>query len=274
MKKLTTTFCFLFVIVSLFAASVDSLQVYSVSMKKHVPVVVVMPTEGIAADKKVPALYLLHGAFGKYNNWIIKVPAIKQLADKYGMMIVCPDGGHTSWYFDSPIDSTYRYETFITKELIAYIDTNYPTIANRNGRAITGLSMGGHGGIFLTYRHPNLFSACGSTSGALHVSVITRGYDVEKRLGDPAANPSYWKDWSVLNIIENKPIETFKIIIDCGTEDRVLPMNRAVHEKMLQLKIPHEYIERPGGHDFNYWAESIHHQALFFYRHFQSVAGS
>ncbi len=89
------------------------------------------------------------------------------------MMIVCPDGGYTSWYFDSPVDSTYRFETFVGTEVPEYMDENYRTIADGRGRAITGLSMGGHGGLFLAFRHADLFSACGSMSGALHVSVIT-----------------------------------------------------------------------------------------------------
>ncbi|MEI8097310.1 MAG: alpha/beta hydrolase family protein [Sediminibacterium sp.] len=250
------------------AASVDTVEIFSNGMHRPIKTVVIKPKGYGEKGKRFPVVYLLHGAFGAYANWVQKVPHIQQLADNYQMMIVCPDGGSTSWYFDSPIDSTFKYETFVSTELPEYIDANYASIANRKARAITGLSMGGHGGLFLAFRHSDKFSACGSTSGALHVTVITKGYGVEKRLGDTIANQKYWHDWSVLNTIENYPKDSLDIIIDCGTEDRVLAMNRAVHEKMLKLKIPHDYIERPGGHNFLYWNISIDYQLLFFKQHF------
>ncbi len=250
------------------AATVDTISIYSNSMQRSIKTVVIRPSSYGDNTKRFPVVYLLHGAFGSYSNWILKVPHIQKLADEYQMMIVCPDGGYTSWYFDSPVDSSFRFETFVGMEVPAYIDANYRTIADRKGRAITGLSMGGHGGIFLGFRHADLYSACGSTSGALHVTVITNRYDVEKRLGDTAINRKYWNDWSVLNVVEHYPKDSLAIIIDCGTEDRVLPMNKAVHEKMMKLKIPHDYTERPGEHNWAYWNTSIDYQLLFFRRHF------
>ncbi len=259
----------LFILISYaHAATVDTVAIFSNSMHRAVKTVVITPATYSESNKRFPVVYLLHGAFGSYANWITKVPHIKQLADTYQMMIVCPDGGFTSWYFDSPVDSNFRFETFVANEVPNYMDANYRTIADRKGRAITGLSMGGHGGLFLGFRHADLFCACGSTSGALHVTVITQRYDVEKRLGDTALNRKYWHDWSVLNVIDNYPKDSLAIIIDCGTEDKVLAMNRAVHEKMLKLHIPHDYTERPGEHNWNYWNTSIDYQLLFFKMHF------
>lgn len=269
------TICFflsIFLGLSVRAATVDTVEIYSNSMHRNVKTVVVRPASyNSTNDQHFPVLYLLHGAFGSYSNWIRKVPHIQQLADQYGMMIVCPDGGYTSWYFDSPVDSTYRFETFVATEVPQYIDQHYRTVNNRSGRAITGLSMGGHGSIFLAFRHAETFSACGSMSGALHITVISKGYDLDKRLGDTAMNKSYWINWSTLNAIEKYPKDSLSILIDCGTEDRVLPMNRAVHEKMLKLKIPHEYTERPGEHNWAYWTNAIDHHALFFRKHFDRM---
>lgn len=255
--------------IGLNAASVDTVAINSAAMHKAVKTVIIKPASYDQANKRFPVVYLLHGFGGNYSNWVNKVPHIQQLADELQLMIVCPDGAIGSWYFDSPIDSTYKYETFVGTELNQFIDANYKTIANRKARAITGLSMGGHGGLFLGFRHANLFSACGSMSGALHVTVITKGYQVEQRLGDTAINKKYWNDWSVLNAIEQKPSDSLSIIIDCGTEDRVLPMSRAVHEKMLKLKIAHDYTERPGNHDWRYWNTAIDYQMLFFSKHFK-----
>ena len=270
MKKILLLSFVLLTYFSSLAATVDTVAIYSNSMHRKINTVVIRPSS-YKENKKFPVLYLLHGAFGNYANWVVKVPHIQQLADQYQIMIVCPDGGYTSWYYDSPIDSTYQFETFVGTEIPQYIDANYHTIANRNGRAITGLSMGGHGGIFLSFRHSDLYSAAGSMSGALHSTVITKGYGVEKRLGDTVLNKKYWNDWSALNVIEKYPKDSLDIIIDCGTEDMVLPMNRAVHEKMLKLKIPHEYTERPGEHNWKYWENAIDYQVLFFRKHFDRV---
>ena len=254
----------------LLAADVDTIQIYSRSMQKSIPAVVVTP-DGYSSQpmQRYPVVYLLHGAGGSYSNWIKKVPAIRALADQYQAIIVCPDGASTSWYFDSPIDSGFRYETHVAKEVPIHIDSAYRTINDRKARAITGLSMGGHGALFIAFRHADRFSIAGSMSGALHVSVIRKGYNVEKRLGDTVVNAAYWRDWSVLNVIEQYPKDSLSILIDCGTEDRVIPMNRAVHEKMLKLKIPHEYLERPGEHNWPYWENAIQYQMMYINQQFR-----
>jgi S-formylglutathione hydrolase FrmB len=267
-------FAFLFLLVSInvVAASVDTITIYSKAMRKNIKTVVVKP-EGYEPQgtKKYPVVYLLHGYGGNYRNWITRVPQIQALADQHQLMIVCPDGAIGSWYFDSPIDSSYRYETFVSKEVPDFIDGIYHTIPERKGRVITGLSMGGHGGMFIGFRHADRFSGCGSMSGALHVSVITNGYDVEKRLGDTALNKKYWQDWSVLKVIEQYPKDSLSIIIDCGIQDRIIGMSRAAHDKLMKLNVPHDYIERPGGHDWPYWRTAIDYQLLFFRKHFDKM---
>lgn len=72
-----------------------------------------------------------------------------------------------SWYFDSPVDTAYRYETHISKEVVGFIDGHYRTRANKKYRAITGLSMGGHGALFIALRHSDIFGAAGSISGGV-----------------------------------------------------------------------------------------------------------
>jgi enterochelin esterase-like enzyme len=52
-------------------------------------------------------------------------------------------------------------------------------------------------------------------------------------------------------------------------DDFFMPVNRALHEKLLQLKIDHDYIEKPGAHNHTYWRSSINFQILFFHQFFQ-----
>lgn len=76
-----------------------------------------------------------------------------------------PDGAN-SWYWDSPLDPASQFETFVAQELPDWIDARYLTIPSREGRAVTGLSMGGHGALWVALRHKDRFGAAGSTSGA------------------------------------------------------------------------------------------------------------
>ncbi|HEX2606813.1 MAG TPA: alpha/beta hydrolase family protein [Flavisolibacter sp.] len=267
MKKLAALIL-LFGITRSYAGKVDTVAIFSQAMHKTIKCVVITP-EGKAGGPKVfPAVYLLHGHGGSYSNWIKRVPQLSTLADQYQMIIVCPDGAVSSWYFDSPVDTSMKYETHVAREVPDYIDAHYKTIKERSGRAITGLSMGGHGGLFLGFRHADLFGGCGSMSGALLIEYITQGYDVEKRLGDTAANRQLYHDLSIMKEMEHYPKDSLAIIIDCGTQDRIIGMSRAAHEKMLKLKIPHDYIERPGTHDWDYWRNAIEYQLLFFRKYF------
>ena len=85
------------------------------------------------------------------------------------MIIVCPDGGFGSWYWDSPVDAGSQYETYVSNELVTWIDSKYKTIKTRKGRAITGLSMGGQGALYLAFRHQDIFGAAGSMSGGVDI---------------------------------------------------------------------------------------------------------
>lgn len=267
MRKLLFSSLFLIVSIAGFAAIVDTVSIFSASMSKARKCIVITPGTTKKTDKTFPTVYLLHGFSGNYSNWVQRVPNLTRYADAYGLVIVCPDGEFSSWYFDSPVDSSMRYETYIANEVPQYVEANYPVIKDRKARAITGLSMGGHGGLFLGFRHAAFFGACGSMSGALAIEYITRGYHVERRLGDTTDKERY-RDYSILKQMEQYPKDSIDIIIDCGTEDFVIEMNRMAHQKMLQLKIPHEYTERPGKHDWRYWAKAVQFQLLFFRNYF------
>ena len=259
----------LLVVNTLFAAKVDTVLTYSPSMKKTIKAVVVTP-DNYSQAKKYPVLYLLHGYSGDYAGWVNAMPNSKGLADTYGYIIVCPDGDYSSWYFDSPVDPAWKYETYISKELIEWIDKNYKTIAAREGRAISGLSMGGHGGLYLGFRHQDVFGACGSMSGGVDIRPFPLNWDLAKRLGDMKTHPENWEKNTVMNQLNLLSPNSIKIIIDCGTEDFFYPANVRLHEELMYRNIPHEFISRPGGHNVPYWNNAILYQGLFFSDYFNN----
>ena len=267
MKKILLS---LFVIVSLSAqaGTVDTLEIQSQYLKKGTKFVVIKPTNS-NKDENYPVVFLLHGYGGNYAQWSRISPQLAKTADDLKLIFVCPDGGKGSWYFDSPIDSSIRYESYITKELIPFIDANFKTKAESKYRAITGLSMGGHGALYLAIRHKELFGAAGSTSGGVDFRPFPNNWDIKVALGPFETNQERWHENTVVKQIESLTNNRLAIIIDCGVDDFFLAVNRALHEKLLQLKINHDYIERPGGHSSTYWSGNIDYQILYFKKFFE-----
>lgn len=253
------------------AAILDTVDTYSGTMKKNIKAVVIRPGN-YNAVKELPVLYLLHGYSGNYASWISGAKDLEKNADTYQMMIVCPDGGFGSWYWDSPIDPNFQYETYVAKELVNWIDGKYKTIKSAKGRAITGLSMGGHGALYLAFRHQDVFGAAGSMSGGVDIRPFPLNWDMAKRLGSYSDQPERWEKNTVVNLLYLLKPNSLKLIIDCGTEDFFYRVNENLHAQLLLRNIPHDYITRPGAHDWNYWSNAINYQVLFMSNYFKGAS--
>jgi S-formylglutathione hydrolase FrmB len=250
------------------AATVDTVNTYSPSMKKTIKAVVITP-DNYSSAQALPVVYLLHGYSGNYADWIIKAKGFEKAADLYQMIIVCPDGNN-SWYWDSPVDTGYKYETYVSKELINWIDGKYKTIKSRKGRGITGLSMGGHGGLYLGLKHQDIFGAAGSMSGGVDTRPFPNNWDMALRLGKYAEHPENWEKNTVINLLHLLTPNSLALIIDCGTEDFFYKVNENLHQQMLYRNIAHDYITRPGAHNWNYWNNAIQYQLLFMNNYFKN----
>jgi len=266
MKHFFTIGALLLMSLNVLASRADTLEVYSTAMKKNIKTVVVLP-DGYTKTKKYPVVYLLHGYSGSYAYW----PGVKNAvdgADRYQLILVCPDGGYGSWYWDSPVDPAFKYETFVSTELVSWVDKNYATNATAKGRGIAGLSMGGHGALYLAIKHPDVFGATGSMSGGVDIRPFPNNWDMAKRLGRYSEFPERWEKNTVINMLYLIAPQTLKIIIDCGTEDFFFKVNEKLHEELLLRNIPHDYITRPGAHNGAYWQNAISYQLLFMDRFF------
>lgn len=270
MKKLHYTLFLVLLFFSAQAAQVDTIQVFSASMNKNIKTCVIVPDNYKKSKKKFPVVYLLHGYSGNYGTWVKSFKEVSQQVDRYGFIAIGVDGNYSSWYFNSPIDPTFKYETYIIDELVPFIDKKYKTIASREGRAISGLSMGGHGALYLSLKHQDVFGAAGSMSGGVDIRPFSEKWDIKNRLGAITDFPENWEKNTVVNLIELNQNNNLKLIIDCGVDDFFIDVNRELHQKMLALKIDHDYIERPGKHNIDYWENSLKFQLLFFYNFFHS----
>lgn len=258
-------------------ANVDTVVVSSAVMQKDIKAAVVLPASYNKAKKaSYPVLYLLHGGSGSYRDWLSKTPdktLLHRLADQHNLIIVTPDAGSVSYYFDSPVDKTSQYETFISKELVEKIDKTYRTISDRKGRVIAGLSMGGHGAFYIATQHPDLYSAAGSMSGVMNINTATwkvpaefaqsRAQNFAKLLGPPSDASNPYPEYTAVGRTDKLKNSGLKLIFDVGIDDFLIDTNRDLHRRLLENETPHTYIERPGAHSWEYWENALPYQVLF-----------
>jgi putative tributyrin esterase len=263
-----------------FASTVDSLQIPSTAMNKTYKAAVVLPNSYAKGKAVYPVLYLLHGAYGHFSDWLSKTPnnnTVKNLADQYNIIIVMPEGETFSFYLDSPVNKGSQFETYITQEVIQKIDKTYRTVSDKKGRVIAGLSMGGHGALYLSARHPELFCAAGSMSGAVDMeTMLSREPNdhviklMQSVFGDQSNKPDLYAQNAVLGMVDKIKANKLALIIDCGVDDFLIEPNRELHSRLVYNKVPHEYTERPGAHTWEYWENALPYQVLFFSKVFKS----
>ncbi|WP_188699112.1 alpha/beta hydrolase [Bowmanella pacifica] len=248
------------------AYEVQILDIESPSMGISQKATLVLPDGYQQSERRYPVLYLLHGHGGNYQNWAERTE-VEALADRYQMLILMPDGNINSWYVDSQFKTNSLYTRYIGEEIPAYLDSHFRTVAQRSGRAITGLSMGGFGALHIALSYPTEFIAAGSTSGGVDPRGFEGKWGLNEVLGNPLEQQGVWMQNAIVNRVDGFKQHNLALIIDCGVEDFFLAANRRLHQALLDKGIAHTYIEQPGGHNWPYWAGSIGLQAEFLSRY-------
>jgi len=234
-------------------------------MGRKMPYNAVVPPTYLATAPNVryPVIYLLHGLGGHYDNWTSKT-LVAAYAPDNDVIIVTPEGGD-GWYTDSATQPNDKYESYIIKELIPEIDKKFRTIADRDHRAIAGLSMGGYGAIKFGLKYSELFSIVGSFSGALDGPL--RGQEHKNYRPSIMAvfgpdNSPLRKENDVFSIVNSMSLERLKTLpyfyVSCGTEDTVnFLLNRDFAGLLVEKKIRHEYRHFPGAHTWVVWDAEV-----------------
>lgn len=265
--------------------------------------------------RRWPVLYYLHGLGGTETDWTV-LGQLATAADKLALdaIVVMPDGDD-SFYANSSRPTHYAaclrtgkglfipaqprrktcvkraaYETYITKDLIAWLDGKYRTIASRDGRGVAGVSMGGFGALQLSMRHPDLYAAAASHSGIdalMYVgpfpyekgkvvleteprrwgaSVGAIGAWVRSIFGPDLA---IWQGYDPVVLIESLSPGKLALYLDCGTEDDFMLHNGAayLHDLLLARQIRHEFFLGPGRHDFAFVRSRVANSLAFLSAH-------
>ncbi|OCA80036.1 esterase [Chryseobacterium contaminans] len=269
MKKLINIAVVLTAFAQFSAQKIIHQEVFSPRMNKKIKTIIITPN--VQPNTKYPSVYILHGFSGNPDR-IIKedIPDLVQKAQQYKTIYVLPDGNYSSWYVDSPVIKDSQYQTFIGKELVEFIDKNYPVKAEKKFRGILGWSMGGYGATNIGVTYNKTFGIVGSSCGALDFNSFGEGYNkymVNKVLGlMESLNTNFFTD----SKIKLMAAAGQHYIFDCGTEDvQMIGQNRKFHAKLTEQKIQHLYTESLGAHDTQYWSRSLSEQLTLFDKYFK-----
>ncbi|MER6948836.1 alpha/beta hydrolase-fold protein [Nonomuraea sp. NPDC000554] len=130
-----------------------------------------------ARSARYRSLYLLNGGGDSYDEWTTKADLVSLIASvpghPYDGIVVMPTGGLSGWYADwaGRTDGYFapKWETYHIAQLIPWVDANFNTVADRSGRGLAGLSMGGYGTLRYAAAHPDVFSVIGAFSPGIDV---------------------------------------------------------------------------------------------------------
>ncbi|MDX2188323.1 MAG: alpha/beta hydrolase-fold protein [Bacteroidota bacterium] len=250
----------------------------SAILGKDVKYSIYLPADYDVSQRKYPVIYLLHGYSDDETAWV-QFGSANTAADQLikngeiNPVIIVMPYGRLDWYVNDYAGKTKWMDMF-TKEMIPQIDANYRTKANRDYRAISGLSMGGYGSLINCLYNPNLFSSC----AALSSGVWTEKEIVEDKednydnpwwpkgsIGKARLTENYYK-YSVIEQMSKMPLDSIKKVrwyIDCGDKDFLAIGNAQLHIVMRERNINHEYRVRAGWHNWDYWRTGIYDALKF-----------
>ena len=279
----------------------ETVEFYSPAINRRMKFDIVLPEGYYQGDTQYPVLYLLHGYMQNYTVWGRNLAAAFYARELNDLIVVLPDAGN-SWfinYASSIQGQTNNWEDYIVDDVIGHVDSRYRTEARREGRAISGLSMGGFGAYSLGLRNSELFVSIGSTSGALGharaaAAAIRAGANRESAPTEPQRQARIDEaDAFISKIIDIPGFSTqgertpkgvdfvtaeqaeaydpFAIIyevprsqmphiyMDSGTEDGLVQVAREMAQLLMLNNVPFDYMQDHGTHNSEYWRRSIGH---------------
>jgi S-formylglutathione hydrolase FrmB len=243
--------------------------------------------DGQGQLRSLPVLYYLHGlgddeqSFSRSGGWTL-IEDLREHGKIGDFLIVAPEGG-ASFYINSA-DGKVRYSNFFLRELVPYIEKKYRTVPGREGRAVTGISMGGYGALRFAFAYPEMFSAVSAQSAALMLfsaddlnAAAESRLPVMNALGGVFGNPidvGHWRanDPFALAKKNRAALKGMAIYFNCGqSDDYGFDKGAAALDKQLTAEgIAHEYRPYPGRHSINYFLSHLEEVMEFHSRVFGS----
>lgn len=237
---------------------------------------VLLPDGYHTSGKRYPVLYLLHGGAQDFREFHLHQNIVNLTAGRE-IIVVMPDAG-TGWYCNpvSTFVGARDWEQFHMHQLLPWIDANFRTFAEYDGRAVAGFSMGGFGALKYAAKYFGHFCSVSSHSGpaslrrdghlVVHWANLSSAakelgggtvygapvFDQARITADNPIEriPSYYhkRVFLVAGTLQNAPVDWWDVI----NEGQVLAGQREFRAALSHAGIPHVGLERPGGHTFRH----------------------
>ncbi|WP_077921325.1 alpha/beta hydrolase-fold protein [Spirosoma sp. 209] len=212
---------------------------------------------GFSKKTKYPVLYLLHGIGGDEKEWLKGGNPQVILDNLYAenklqpMIVVMPNGRAmkddraVGNIFDKDkVEAFATFEKDLLNDLIPFVEKKYPTLTDREHRAIAGLSMGGGQSLNFGLGNLNRFAWVGGFSSAPNTK------RPEELVPDPEAAKKQLK----------------LLWLSCGDADGLISFSKRTHDYLYQHSVPHIYYVEPGGHDFKVWKNGLYMFSQFLFK--------
>jgi S-formylglutathione hydrolase FrmB len=233
-------------------------------------VITVMTPPSYAEEpaRRYPVLYFLHDGYGDekvlYRNGVAQELFDEMRAGRLPELLVVTPRASASWYVDS-FDEKTRYASFLTRDLVPFIDRNYRTVASREGRAAMGISMGGYGAMRWALDQPGLFTVVVGLSPAFQ-QLTWNGVEALPFFLRPMLKRVFGKDDRANSLRRSDLYDTLlsdptlasrvpEVLVRCGTEDKYrLSEITTFFSKFLDaVGVRNSLVLEPGVHDWPYW---------------------
>jgi enterochelin esterase-like enzyme len=238
------------------AGKLDSIKYESKTVGSIRKALVYTPP-GFSKNKKYPVLYLLHGIGGDEKEWLnggspqIILDNLFAEGKIKPMIVVMPNGraikddsAKGNIMAPEKVQGFANFEKDLLNDLIPFIEKTYPTLTDRENRAIAGLSMGGGQSLNFGLGNLDKFAWVGGFSSAPNT----------KQPQELLPNPEDAK-------------KKLKLLwISCGDADGLITYSKRTHEYLLKNDVPHVYYIEPGVHDFKVWKNGLYMFSQFLFK--------
>lgn len=255
---------------------VESISFHSVSLDKRMPFNIYLPP-GYDGKTTFPVLYLLHGYTGNEKDWVpgsgIAEKADQMIqAGKIQPLIIVSVGYDNSYGLNSAeqtrkpcsqCNDEGRYQDYLHKDIIEYVDKNYATVASREARYIGGFSMGGFSALYTAFTHPEMFSKVGGHSPAVWLDNWTNTGNLNGWLY-PTEEVRKTRD--PIELAQSSDLTGLSVYLDCGRDDYYQFYEGAekLHKTLIKEGFDSQYHLNDGDHDGKYLSSQLENYLLFY----------
>lgn len=228
--------------------------------EERVPWMAFVPRE--VPDEGLPAVLLLHGAWGSWTDWSEHHhQGLAALSEELGLVLVLPDARPFGWYLDSPLVADNQIARSFTDELLPAFEAELPV----RSWHVTGLSMGGHGALEMAWSHPGRFASVSTLSAVTDLTEARTRSQLVELLGPYDADPVRWQSWSAEHRVttDPSPLTGVPLLLACGEQDKWFSANQRFAMLLDAQGVAHTWEPGPGAHDWAYWTGQIERHLNF-----------